>query len=218
MREAILERCLHVAPRRLRIARVERLQEEVVEVEMREALGLRCGMLLRIDELELVAVREYEGRIGLGTDAQMVHAGRREPRAVRLDGDLEAARVQRVDGVGVELQERLATSAYDERSSSVRAAVAGIGPAGQHRFGEGRGVGEATAVGAHADEIRVADLADRIVPVRFATRPEIAAAEAAEHGGTSRVPPLALQRVEDLLDGVRHTALSRLPRRSASDQ
>ena len=55
MREAVCERRLHVALRGLRVARVHRLQEEVVEGERREALGLRVGLLLRIDELELVA-------------------------------------------------------------------------------------------------------------------------------------------------------------------
>src|SRR4051812_16479306 len=34
--------------------------------------------------------------------------------------------------------------------------------------------------------------------------PQVAAAEATEHCGSTSIPSLALQRVEDLLDGVRH--------------
>jgi hypothetical protein len=53
-----------------------------------------------------------------------------------------------------------------------------------------------------ADEVGVAELADRAVPVAFVPGPQVATGEPAEHRRTPSVSALALQRVEDLLDSV----------------
>ena len=60
----------------------------------------------------------------------------------------------------------------------------------------------ARAVG--ADEIGVAEGADGRRPVLLAAAPEVAAGKAAEDGCAASVGTLALQRVEDFLDGVSH--------------
>ena len=130
--------------------------------------------------------------------------GGRGLRSIRLDGHLEAARVERAHGVGVELEERLAAGAHDEGTSARRTAVLHDGPAREHGVGERLRGGEAAAIGADADEVRVAELTDGALSIRLAPRPEIAAAEATEDGGATGVPSLTLQRVEDLLDRVRH--------------
>src|SRR5436190_2621410 len=217
VRETIRERRLHVAPGLLGVARVERLKEELVELEIDEPLGLRGGMTLRIDELELVAARQREGRVGLRAHTDVIDPRRRKTRPVRLHRDLEAARMQRIDGRGIELQQWLSAGADDERPSIARTTFDDFRPAREHGVGERGRVGEAATVGADAEEVRVAELTDGVVPVGLAARPEVATAEAAEHGGTAGVLSFALQRVEDLLDGVRHVALRRPARRSASD-
>ena len=136
MREAVCERRLHIALRLLHIAGVERLQEELVEVEIGEAFRLCRGMLLRIDELELLSVRERERCVGLGADTHVIDAGGGDLRAVRLDGDLEAPRMQRVDGSGIQLKERLAAGADDERPSFARATAGDVRPPCENRLGE----------------------------------------------------------------------------------
>ena len=55
-----------------------------------------------------------------------------------------------------------------------------------------------------AHKIGVAELADGRGAVRLAARPEIAAGKAAEDRGAPGLRALALQRVEDFLDGVTH--------------
>src|SRR5215210_2923310 len=75
MLEAVLKRGLDVPPRLCGVSGVEGLQHEVLEVEIDEALGLSGGMALRVNELELVAPREHERRVGLRTHADVVDAG-----------------------------------------------------------------------------------------------------------------------------------------------
>ena len=55
-----------------------------------------------------------------------------------------------------------------------------------------------------ADEVGVAELADRASAVLLAAGPQVAAGEAAEHRGPAGVGALALEGVEDLLDRVGH--------------
>src|SRR5512147_1173577 len=114
MGETVVERRAHVALRVLGVAHVHRLEEEVREVERLEALRLRIRLTLRVDELQLVTAGEHERRVGLGTHADVIDAFGRGLRAVRLDGDLEAAGVQRPHGLRVELEEGLTAGAHDE--------------------------------------------------------------------------------------------------------
>src|SRR5829696_8959533 len=121
--EAVLKGGLHVPPRLGGVSRVEGLEHEVLEVELDEALRLGGRMALRIDELELVAPGEHERRIGLRAHADVVDAGGRQPGAVGLDGDFEASRVQCVDGIRIELEQRLAPGADHQRATSDRASL-----------------------------------------------------------------------------------------------
>ena len=60
----------------------------------------------------------------------------------------------------------------------------------------------AAAWAVHPDEIRVAEGADGGRAVGLAPAPQVAAGEAAEHGGAAGLPALALECVEDLFDGI----------------
>ncbi len=197
MREAVGDRARDVG---VELGAVHRLQEEVLEVGVGEAL--RRGVRLRVDELELVAAQQHGGRARLGADADPVDAVGRLERAVRLDGDLEARLVQRAD-------ERRRPSAGAARRRCRRRAAC----RGRRRLGHCAatasasscgGVELAAAVAVGADEVGVAERADGRGAVLLVPRPEVAAGEAAEHGRPPGVGPLALQRVEDLLDGVGH--------------
>ena len=53
---------------------VHRLQEELLEPQVRELLG--TGLVLRIHQLELLSAGEFEGCAGLRADADPVEAGR----------------------------------------------------------------------------------------------------------------------------------------------
>src|SRR6185295_11959273 len=71
--------------------------------------------------------------------------------------------------------------------------------------GEGRRVRKLPPAGPiRADEIGVAELADRLGAIGLAAAPEVAPGEAAEDRGPSGVRTLALERVVDLLHRVRH--------------
>src|SRR5207248_9100388 len=72
------------------------------------------------------------------------------------------------------------------------------------RIGERLGGREPAAVRPDADEVRVAERADRARTVLLAPRPQVAPREPAEDRGAAHVRALALQRVEDLLDRVTH--------------
>jgi hypothetical protein len=67
------------------------------------------------------------------------------------------------------------------------------------------GCGESASTQAiHPNEIRIAELADCPRAIDFASRPEIAPGEAAEHCCAPRVPAFALKGVEDLFHCVSH--------------
>src|SRR6476661_4691814 len=178
MREAVRQRGLGVGARRLVVARVEWLEEELREVERRVARGITVGVRLRIDELELVAARQHERRTGLGTHAHMIESGGCGLRPVRLHGDLEPAGVQRADRWFIELQQGLAARADDERASARGATVRHLRPARQHGVGESVGGRELSAVRSDTDEIRVAELTDGARAIRLAACPQVAATEA----------------------------------------
>jgi hypothetical protein len=188
-------------------------EEEVSEREV--LVTLRLGALLWEDELQLVACAQHEVGPGLGTDADPVEARGGALRPVRLHRHLEAGRMQRADERRVELEERLAPGADDERPGARAGGrlegarppgrVGSPRPRGGDRGGQGLRRGElAAALAVGADEIGVAEAAGGRRAVGLAPRPEVAAGEAAEDRRPAGVRPLALQRVEDLLHRVRH--------------
>ena len=139
-------------------------------------------------------------------------------RAVRLDSHLEAIGVERGDESVIELKERLATRADDERPAGALAGgpalspVAGVGEC-RRRSGPSRRDGlhqvqsrpEPSPTGTiRADEVSVAERADGRQPILFATRPEVAPSEPAKNSRAPHIRPFPLERVKDLFDGVAH--------------
>src|SRR4051812_13081548 len=143
-------------------------------------LRLRLRFDLWVYELELIAVEQPQRRVRLGADTDPVDARGRQLRSVRLDGDLESARVKRVDQRFIELEQRLAAGANHERLPIGRRR-----PRRRNPGGEVMCACEPSSIRADADEVRIAELAHGAMTVIVASRPEIAAAEAAEHGGTA---------------------------------
>src|SRR5262249_45735658 len=66
-------------------------------------------------------------------------------------------------------------------------------------LGEGLRIGEFAAAAVGADEVRVAEIADRPRAISLTAGPEIATCEAAENGRPPSLRAFALQRVEDFL-------------------
>src|SRR6185437_10405979 len=74
---------------------IHRLQREAPEIETDERLGPNID--LRIDELQLVALPHLQLIWSLGADADPVYAGGQFDRAIGLEGNLEATRMQRLN-------------------------------------------------------------------------------------------------------------------------
>ncbi len=164
----------------------------MLEGERLEGRRRRVG--LRINELELVALFHFERAFRLGAHAHPIDPGGELERAVGLDRDQKAARVQRGYELRVHLERGLAAGEHGPRVSRGR-------PLAPDRVGERvRGGVFAAARAVGADEIRVAELARGARAVLFVPRPQIAAGEAAEHRRPPGVHAFALQRVEDFLD------------------
>src|SRR5262249_2942727 len=103
--------------------------------------------------------------------------------------------MQRGDQRLVDLKQRAPAGEYYEGR---RRAVAAPRLAGS--LGEIVGADElAAAIAMGADEVGVAEIANRRCAVDLAAGPQIAAGEAAEHGRPSGLHAFALQRVENLL-------------------
>ncbi|KAG0930151.1 hypothetical protein G6F31_017114 [Rhizopus arrhizus] len=85
---------------------VHGLQEEMLEIQMREGFGQRIG--LRVDQLQFVAAFDDDGRGALGADADPVDAGRRLDGAVGLDRHGEAAGMDGRQQRRVQLQQGFA--------------------------------------------------------------------------------------------------------------
>ena len=186
--------------------RVHRLQEEVVEVQVGEALGQ--GQRLWINQLQLVAPGQHEVGVRFGTDADPVQPLGRWLGAVGLDGDLETEGLQRGDERPVELQQRFAAGADDVGRAGL-AAIGVFGPLRVDRLRERIGGSELpAALPVGADEVGVAEAAYGLLAVLLSAGPQVAAGEAAEHGRAAGLGALALQRVEHFLDGVGHTGIS----------
>src|SRR5215217_1161416 len=114
MREAISQRRFRVLGD---VRSVHGLQKKFVEIHRDELF--RIESRLGIDELELVPMAQYEFGARFGAHADPIQTWRRFLCAVRLDGDLESAPVERIDRRGVELKQWLTAGAHDEASSEV---------------------------------------------------------------------------------------------------
>src|SRR5258707_7087392 len=153
---------------------IHRLQREPLEGKT-EVVLRRCA-LLRIDQLQFVTPAYHEIGAGFRADANPVHALGRGDRAIGLDADRKAARMQRVDQRRIHLQQRLAAG-QDHVAIGVAA-----GPLRGNGIGElvRRGVAAAQRAGG-ADKVGVAKLTNCGAAVLFAAAPEIAAGESAKH-------------------------------------
>src|SRR6185312_388726 len=98
MIEAILDCCPGCLFERRSI---HRLKVEVRELEIRESL--RNCAFLGIDQLELVASRDRERRVGFGAHTDPVEASYRRLRSVGFDGNAKATAMQCLDRRLVEL-------------------------------------------------------------------------------------------------------------------
>src|SRR3984893_13949147 len=83
---------------------VHRLQRKPLKGKAEVILRRRA--CLRIDQLQFVTPAYHEIGAGFRADANPVHALGRRDGAVRLDADLEAARMQRLDQRRIHLQQR----------------------------------------------------------------------------------------------------------------
>jgi hypothetical protein len=184
---------------RIDVARrtVHGLHEEILEVEFR-VIGERL-IVLRHDDLQLVALRHDQRRAGFRAHANPVDAVQHRQRTIRFDRHFEAGGMQGIDERRVDLQHGLTACADHEL---VRFAFRPLRR--DHGDEVCRRAIFAAVLAIRADEIRVAKLADCVRAIFLATRPEIAAGEAAEHSRTAGVCAFALQRVENFLYCIRH--------------
>src|SRR5687768_16504630 len=167
--------------------------------EFQPGQRLQVESFLRDHDLDLVAASHDELRPRLRAYADPVEVARRHDRAIGLHGDEEMAVLERIDQLDVRLQQRLAAGEDDEACARIAR-----WPERGRRFGEARSVELPAAASVGAHELGVAEPAHGCRAVLFAPAPQVAAREAAEHGGAARVGALTLQRVEHLLDGVWH--------------
>src|SRR5262249_8623159 len=115
----------------------------------------RRSTSLWIDKLQLVCLVQDEWSARFGTDAYPVERRRQCPGTVRLDGNIEAAGLERLNEGGVDLQQRLATGQHGHLL------VRCTQPCGTHGVGERFRRGERGA----ADEVRVTEPTDRACPI-----------------------------------------------------
>src|SRR6266851_8301777 len=186
----------------LTLGPVHRLQAQAREVQALEQAGV--SVFLREDELELITTDQFQRRTCLRADAYPVQPLRGVLGAVSLNRHLEPGRMQSPDRSLVKLQERLTAGAHHEPAGT---RLRLPGPRSSNRARQVPGGGEpppARPFG--ADEIGVAELADRAAAVFFPASPQVATGEPAEHRRASGMRALTLEGVEDLLDPVGHPA------------
>ena len=149
---------------RFAVLAVHRLDEEMIERPAFQLGGV--DPLLRPHQLELVARSLNDFGPRLRAYADPVEPGGRRQRPVGLHRDAEAARVQRVDQRGVQLEHRLA--AGDDHEPASTAVAPQCLDMGRKRVGA-RELAAAFPVG--PDEVRVAEAC--IAPLaRSCSRPD----------------------------------------------
>ena len=151
-----------------------------------EVMGLRRGPRRRVvdtieDDLHLVDLlgcecRSMVDKATLGRERHPVDGSRQRTGAVGLDGDVEALAMERVDKCLVDLQRRLATR------ENYKAAVTPLADGGNYLGSRQLAI---------TLEVGVAE-----------GTTQVTAAEAHEDGCTTGMAPLALQRIEYLVDAV----------------
>src|SRR5690349_9949447 len=115
MLQAVLNGQLSVS---LAIGTVHRLQEKMLEGK---ALKLfRIDSRLREDEFQFIASPEEQLRSCLGTHTDPIEPRWRQPCTVRLDGDFEGEFVEHIDKFLVQLEERFAAGADNQRARVAR--------------------------------------------------------------------------------------------------
>ncbi len=97
----------------LPLGAIHRLKKKVAVVEMEECLGIHA--VLGIDKFQFISTRHSQVRIRLRADAHPVNARRQGQCSIRLDCDLDAARMERLYERGVKLQQRLPSRADNKR-------------------------------------------------------------------------------------------------------
>src|SRR5258708_3394348 len=208
MRQAVGERRLGVGQGLLWRGAIHRLKEKRTEIQGRKPLGLCGGLSLWKHKFKLIAAAYEERGIRLRADAQMIDPPRHALGAIRLHGHLESPCMQRVDCGFIELEQRLTPGTHHQWATTLGAPGGDARPTREHSVRQRLRTGKLAAIGTAANELGVAELADRLAPVLFASPPEIPPPDPAEHGRTTRVEPLALERVEDLADDVTHAWLT----------
>ena len=160
--------------------------------------GFNVAGALRPDKLQLVADMLDNLRPCLGADTYPIDTRMHQYRAVTLNRDLKVGRVQRVDDSIIDLQHWFAAGNYHiavgdaitpQRCNLRRQCVSIIAPA---------------ILAICADKIGVAKLADGGTAVGLAPRPQIAVGKAQENRPAARMDTFALQRQENLFDGITH--------------
>lgn len=136
--------------------------------------GGELGVLTLINDFYLVDAVDCVGRL-LGRASDPVDLGGRRQRAVGFDLHVEAAELEQAEQVAVELEQRLSAGAHQ---MARRKCGHGVGNLGGRHEGERGEVGVAEGAGA------------------------VAARKTQEHRRCARVPPLALERVENFVYGV----------------
>ena len=160
--------------------------------------GINVAGALRPDKLQLVADTLDNLRTRLGADTYPIDTRVHRYRTVTLNRNLKAGRVQRVDDSIIDLQHWFAAGNYDiavggaiapQRCNLCRQCISIIAP---------------TIFAISANKIGVAKLADGDGAVGLAPRPQIAAGKAQENRAAARMDTFALQRQENLFDGITH--------------
>lgn len=176
---------------------VHGLKPEVIEIQFNQTRRIQCR--LRIYQFEFVPAGEAQLSAGFWAHADPIHIAWRFKGAICFYRDLERPPVERGYQVIIELKQRL--SAGDNHEF-----LAGFAqPQGVDRICQRIGVCETPAIGAiHPNKVGVAERADCISAIGFASGPQVAATHPAEYGGPAGLSPLSLQGVEDFFDCVSH--------------
>ena len=184
-----IERCVLIASSES----VHRLQQEISNEICAEFFGRRVR--LRVNQLEFVPLKDSQIAGGFRADANPVNSRRRHQRSVGLDGDFKSAFVQFEPGhrrPGAKALRRSERRTGCVRQPPIPLRLPPRDPGGPISSSLG-------AVG--PDEVGVAEMAHRAVPILLATGPEIAARETAEHRRPADMRALALQGKEYFLHG-----------------
>lgn len=168
----------------------------MIEVQRLEIFWWRTR--LGINKLQLIPTFLHERSAGLWTDANPVDSFRGDTCPIRFYCDGESAVLKRGSKRFIELQQRLAACTDDESFIVIAA------PCPAHCIGKIFRCAESPTIGASADEIRVAELANRTRSIFFFSTPQIASGKSAEYGGAPRIRPFALERIENFLDRISH--------------